>query len=152
LDFGDQTFSNQKNPVKVYSNPGTYAVKLKINDLFHTCQDSIVKYINVSNVLCNAAFTYTQNPYNPLEVQFTDHSTGGVNYYYWDFGDGTGSALRHPFKQYNTPGNYKVMLKVFDSQPVFNTSDSADALISYVQSDYLNFGGQVFEGLFPINF
>jgi PKD repeat protein len=151
-DFGDQTFSNQKNPVKVYTNPGTYAVKLKIHDQFHICEDSIVKYINVSNVLCNAAFTYSQNPYNPLEVQFTDHSSGGVNYYYWDFGDGTGSALRHPFKQYNTPGNYKVVLQVFDSQPVFNTSDSADALISYVQSDYLNFGGQVFEGLFPINY
>ncbi len=151
-DFGDMTFSSLKNPVKVYANPGTYAVKLKIHDQFHFCEDSIVKYINVSNVFCNAVFSYTQNPHNPLEVQFTDQSNGAVNYYYWDFGDGTGSAVRNPFKQYSIPGNYKVTLHVFDSQPVYNTTDSAYSMITFDQEDYLNFGGQVFDGLFPVNY
>ncbi|MBP1946964.1 putative repeat protein (TIGR01451 family), partial [Methanobacterium petrolearium] len=48
----------------------------------------------------------------PLEVQFTDKSTGYVGSYAWDFGDGTNSDEKNPVHTYSTPGSYTVTLTV----------------------------------------
>lgn len=48
----------------------------------------------------------------PLTVQFTDTSTGDVESWTWQFGDGTGSAARHPAHVYQQPGVYTVTLTV----------------------------------------
>jgi PKD repeat protein len=34
--------------------------------------------------------------FSPLTVQFTDQSSGSVNSWYWDFGDGTSSSSHKP--------------------------------------------------------
>lgn len=50
----------------------------------------------------------------PLNVQFTDTSTGTINSYAWDFNnDGTtDSTQQNPSWTYNTPGTYTVKLTV----------------------------------------
>jgi PKD repeat protein len=48
----------------------------------------------------------------PLDVQFTDQSTGDVIAWTWDFGDGGVSGARHPAHQYTYPGSYTVTLTV----------------------------------------
>jgi PKD repeat protein len=47
----------------------------------------------------------------PLVVAFTDTSTGSPAMWYWSFGDGTHSALRHPQHVYATGGIFTVSLK-----------------------------------------
>lgn len=49
----------------------------------------------------------------PLTVQFTDHSTGAIDRYAWDFGDGQASAEQNPVHTYAEPGMYVARLSVF---------------------------------------
>jgi len=46
----------------------------------------------------------------PLNVAFTDLSTGVVTAWTWDFGDGGVSSLQSPSHNYTVPGTYKVSL------------------------------------------
>ncbi len=46
----------------------------------------------------------------PLEVQFTNLSTGWITGWAWDFGDGSTSAAQSPLHTYNNPGKYKATL------------------------------------------
>jgi PKD repeat protein len=48
----------------------------------------------------------------PLEVSFTDQSSGTITAWSWDFGDGTGSTVRHPSHTYAEPGSFAVTLVV----------------------------------------
>lgn len=48
----------------------------------------------------------------PLEVSFNDETTGQVEAWLWDFGDGTTSDERDPVHVYDTPGAYTVSLTV----------------------------------------
>ncbi|HEX6885078.1 MAG TPA: PKD domain-containing protein [Planctomycetota bacterium] len=48
----------------------------------------------------------------PLTVQFHDASSGPVQGWSWDFGDGSGSSLQNPSHVYAAPGTYTVSLTV----------------------------------------
>ncbi|NYT06079.1 MAG: PKD domain-containing protein, partial [Methanomicrobiales archaeon] len=59
--------------------------------------------------------TFTAYPINgtaPLDVQFTDDSTGTPTAWLWDFGDGATATLQHPLHIYAAPGIYTVALTV----------------------------------------
>ena len=46
----------------------------------------------------------------PLDVQFTDLSTGDPASWNWSFGDGGASTAQNPTHTYTTPGAYDVRL------------------------------------------
>jgi PKD repeat protein len=48
----------------------------------------------------------------PLTVVFTDTSTGDIDTWSWDFGDGETSATQHPTHTYNVTGTFTVSLTV----------------------------------------
>ena len=48
----------------------------------------------------------------PLNVVFTDTSTGSPTSWYWDFGDRTYSTIQNPVHVYNKAGQYTVILKI----------------------------------------
>lgn len=48
----------------------------------------------------------------PLDVQFTDLSTGAITSWLWDFGDGNTSVQQHPSHTYVIAGTYDVTLTV----------------------------------------
>jgi hypothetical protein len=48
----------------------------------------------------------------PLIVSFTDQSTGTVDSWNWDFGDGLTSTMQNPSHTYTDPGTYTVSLTV----------------------------------------
>ncbi|HLV33635.1 MAG TPA: PKD domain-containing protein, partial [Spirillospora sp.] len=48
----------------------------------------------------------------PLTVTFTDESTGVIDTYLWDFGDGNTSADQNPVHTFTAPGTYTVELTV----------------------------------------
>ena len=47
----------------------------------------------------------------PLRVRFTDLSTGEIESWAWDFGDGNTSTLQNPTNTYANPGTYDVSLE-----------------------------------------
>lgn len=118
-DLGNGNTSMQQNPTTIFFNPGVYNVKLIIKNAAGTT-DSIIKnqFITVySNPVVH--FSASKNSgCSDLNVQFNDLSTtasGSINYWEWDFGDGTLSSLQNPNHTYTVGGSFTVTLKVKNS-------------------------------------
>lgn len=64
----------------------------------------------------SAAFSAAQDTAIPLQINFTDMSTGSPAVsWYWTFGDGDTSALQNPSHTYSVGGTYTACLVVTDS-------------------------------------
>ncbi|MDG6249748.1 PKD domain-containing protein [Methanocalculus sp.] len=61
---------------------------------------------------------FTADPYSgtaPLTVQFSDTSTGVIDSWSWDFGDGNNETVQSPSHTFADPGTYTVKLTVANS-------------------------------------
>jgi PKD repeat protein len=58
----------------------------------------------------------------PLQVSFTDQSTGNPNSWFWTFGDGTTSTIQNPVHLYTVAGTYTVDLTVSSNYGAQKTS------------------------------
>jgi PKD repeat protein len=109
-NFGDGTVSLVQNPSHTYNAAGTYQVSHHLYSTLN-CADSAVQTINVYP-LPVASFTFTPaaSCIAPIQVQFTNLSLGGTDYY-WDFGNGqTSTLIQNPVASYSVPGIYDIML------------------------------------------
>ena len=114
-DFGDATTSNEVNPTHIYSNPGTYNVRLIAIDS-STCNIRDTSGIFTIRVFSKptAFFNWAPNP--PIEntpVRFTNLSIGASRYL-WNFGDGSSSTLPNPVHQYETTGTFNAELIAYN--------------------------------------
>jgi PKD repeat protein len=115
-NFGDGTAnSTARNPQHTYgvNAAGLRTVTLTVtNDGGSTtCQK--VGYINVRLPAAPTA-DFTMSPVAgtaPLQVTFTDRSTGGPLQWQWDFGDGHSSTQQNPTNTFARAGNYTVTLR-----------------------------------------
>lgn len=90
----------------------TYAIDLNNNLHLAYVRDGAVRYRNDAEVP-EALFTATPLVGEvPVEVDFTDMSTGVIHNWFWDFGDGTTSTQPNPTHTYDTTGTYTVSLSV----------------------------------------
>ena len=90
------------------------------------CFSLITVLINAQVV---ASFSMTPpNGCSPLNVSFTDLSTGGVTTWNWTFGNGNSSPLQNPGAIYITPGVYPVCLTASDG---VTTNTFCDTVIVY---------------------
>jgi PKD repeat protein len=108
--------STEQNPSHTYTTPGTYTVVLTaIGDLLDHIATK-TDYITVS-VPEEPTPEFSASPTSgtaPLDIQFTDESTGDVLGWGWDFdNDGTvDSTEQNPSFEYASPGTYTVSLTV----------------------------------------
>lgn len=123
-DFGDGNTSTTQNPTHTYANPGTYTVcQIAFNG---NCNDTTCAQVTIGGG-CPApvaAFTSTVSGAN---ATFTDQSTsqgGGINSWFWDFGDGNNSTLQNPTHVYAVADTYTVCLIVVDSCGADTTCNS----------------------------
>ena len=108
-NFGDGGSSTLQNPTYTYNAPGTYTVTLTAGNAAGNNTITQTNLITVNYPVPVASFTTnTTTGLNPLNVQFTDNSTGNITSYYWDFGDGNTSTLQNPTNTYTLPGTYTV--------------------------------------------
>jgi PKD repeat protein len=122
--FGDGTTSTLRNPSHSYTKAGTYTVSLKATNAGGSNTLTKAGYITVTTATptptptpvpeaVKASFTATPvTGQLPLEVQFTDMSTGGPTQWSWNFGDKGISTDRHPSHTYTKTGSYTVTLTV----------------------------------------
>ena len=111
-DFGDNTSSTLKNPMHTYEHPGVYSVSLTVYGLCGEDTEYKGEFITIYESP-NADFTADGTMgCDSLEVQFEDLSTGDIDSWWWDFGDGTQSYEREPSHTYMEPGTYTVTLNV----------------------------------------
>lgn len=140
-DFGDNSApvtQGQSPPiVHTYAGPGTYIVKLTINDsTFCNSPADTVKTVRLSPDV-KAQFTTPPNGCVPYNAIFTNTSQGGLNFF-WDFGDGTSSTQDNPSHLYNSVGVYVVKLLAFDSTSC-NKVDSANFTITVSPIPFASF-------------
>ncbi|MBD3285948.1 PKD domain-containing protein [candidate division WOR-3 bacterium] len=117
--FGDGYHSGLQNPTYTYDTAGIYDVTLIVTNVQGTdtaYEESYIRVVSDSQFL-GANFTAepTSGP-PPLEVQFTDHSTGNPTSYFWDFGDEKSSVEQNPVHTYEEAGSYNVTLVVSDEE------------------------------------
>ena len=122
-DFGDGGSSEDKNPQHLYSQQGSYSVKMIAYDR-HQCSDTITRnnYILITKV--TASFTASKDTICPDEpVVFSNQSTL-ANSFLWQFGDGNSSTQKEPTHRYSEAGDYEIMLIASNSQACSDTSYS----------------------------
>ena len=114
-DFGDGFSSAAANPQHVYSAPGVYTVSLTVtdnsDDTASEIKDSFIT-VGVPAPL-EAEFTsLSRLGSDRTVVNFIDQSSGNINDWYWDFGDGQTSTEQNPTHVYTEPDTYTVILTV----------------------------------------
>ncbi len=116
-DFGvnNATSVSQGSPSYIYTQPGSYTVKLAVSDPDTKCSSTYSTVIKVKEF--NSAFAFSRSFISgsgcpPVLVRFSNTS---MNYtrVAWDFGDGfTADNVNYPSHIYEKPGKYYVKLTV----------------------------------------
>ncbi len=127
-DFGDGGTSTVQNPTYTYNSAGTYTVSLTVSGPGGNDTETKTDFITVQDGSVTADFSATPLSGDaPLNVTFTDASTGDVDTYSWDFGDGGSSTSQNPSYTYNTAGVYTVSLTVSNA-----CGSDAETKVDYV--------------------
>lgn len=117
-DLGNGIISTNQNPSAVYITPGSYTVKLHIQN--SQGEDSIIK-TNYVIVYDNPTVEFSGTPTDgcvPFEAGFKDLSTpgsGSIESWTWDFGDGVISNEQNPVHKYTIVDSFDVTLTVTNS-------------------------------------
>jgi PKD repeat protein len=115
-NFGDNSESEQANPIHTYQQAGTYNVCLTITTA-NGCNDTYCREIIVGDpcALLSADFTVT-GPilfFNPFLKIFTNTSVGDIDNFVWTFGDGTSDNTNlNPTHTYTAFDTYEACLTI----------------------------------------
>ena len=111
-NFGDGWRSTKRNPIHTYSVAGNYVVTQTISNTNGT--DSKAVLITVLKPVRPVAGFYSNviSGSAPLNVAFTDTSTGTPTSWKWSFGDGAYSTAKDPVHKYSKAKKYTVSLTV----------------------------------------
>jgi len=112
-NFGDGSTSEEQHPVHVYQAVGEYTVTLTAKNEFGENTKVQEKYIHVLEKPVPLKAAFMGEPTSgiaPLNVKFTDISTGNPTGWLWNFGDGTNGTDKNPNHVYTQPGDYTVLL------------------------------------------
>ena len=139
-DFNDGSTGSFLNGTHLFQNFGNYSIKLVVEDV-NGCKDSISTTININPTpISNYTFTSTDPCYLPIDVVFTNTSTGGNNYQ-WDFGNGQVANIQNPDTiTFDSIGVFNLQLVVSNSFNCFDTTNNSfDVIYNQVPVAQLNF-------------
>jgi len=118
-DFGDGTYSSEQNPTHQFlpNVPvNIYHVCLTVTGNNNYCYDTFCKEIVLPGITpCNAQFMVIPAPGSVNSFYFQDQSTGNIQTWTWDFGDGSVQTITTPANPnvehtYLMPGYYTACL------------------------------------------
>jgi gliding motility-associated-like protein len=135
-DFGDGSPRIVSGPVNgipdvithSYQSPGTYNVKLILNDTSYcNSPDSMTIVLRVSP-LVRAQFSTPPTGCAPYMAVFENTSLGGESFT-WDFGDSYTSTEVSPTHLYTTPGTYTIKLVAVDNNTCNKVHDTTMTIL-----------------------
>ncbi|MDW5549989.1 PKD domain-containing protein, partial [Methanosarcina sp.] len=108
----DGSKSFVENPTHKYSKAGTYTVNLTVKNAAGSNTVTKTEHIKVTaKPVANFTSSATSGK-APINIKFTDTSTGKPAVWKWSFGDGTSSTQQNPTHKYSKAGTYTVILTV----------------------------------------
>ncbi len=111
--------------------------------------DKDLHSVNLASVGISANFTaIPANGVAPLIVQFSDSSSGPIDTWQWNFGDGQSSPDRNPQHTYTSPGSYTVSLTVSGSSG--SDTESRTNYITVFTPVNANFDADPISGIAPL--
>ena len=118
--FGDGGVSSEQHPQHTYTAPGSYTVALTVFAIgdFDFVQKNDLIMVTAAPLVADFSATPVTGV-NPLQVAFTDTSTGGTTTaWQWDFGDGATSMAQNPQHTYEaaTTTSFTVTLTAWIGQ------------------------------------
>lgn len=134
--FGDGSTSEDQNPTHAYNETGDYEVILFVTSA-NGCTNSTSDSLTIID-FADADFDHTPTAgHIPLEVDFTNNSTGGSSYE-WNFGNGQTDFSTTPDDLtvfYYEPGSYIITLTVGNG--ICETQDTALLIVdNYPDLEY----------------
>ncbi len=124
-DFGDGDSSSLVNPVHIYSDTGSYLVRLTVSNRF--CNSTVSRLVTVQERPVASIAVLDPTVCLGAEMEFANVSTGSSDRQRWDFGDGTVSFEPRRTHTYAEAGSYRVRLRV---ESVTGCADSTDLLVT----------------------
>jgi chitodextrinase len=119
-DFGDKSYSDEKEPAHTYYVPGNYIVTLTVANY-----SGESKFRTIVKVFQNPVSQFEVYPTevinNSQVVVFLNYSFYGETYV-WSFGDGQSSNEESPWHKYEEEGMYNVRLYVTSSDGCTDSS------------------------------
>jgi PKD repeat protein len=111
--FGDSATSTScSDPIHTYTTAGIYTVSLTVSGLGGSDSVTNTNYITVYEPV-EADFTAAPTAgFVPMEVHFSNISTGDFTESLWSFGDESNSTAENPSHTYTIPDTYSVTLTV----------------------------------------
>jgi len=114
--FGDTGTSSEQSPTHTYTAPGLYTVALSVSNGYGSDTATKNNCVLVMAAMPQADFTMDViSGRAPLQVNFTDASTGDPTAWKWNFGDGDMSCQQNPSHVYTKAGMHLVSLTVSNS-------------------------------------
>ena len=101
--------------IEVIKNAGCYpdTTYAKANTNYNYSRSNTANNGNITPVFLSSNFSANVlTGVWPVQVQFTDNSTGYPDDWYWSFGDGNTSIEQNPAHTYNNTGLYTVKLRI----------------------------------------
>ncbi|MBE1556689.1 microbial collagenase [Filibacter limicola] len=146
-EFGDGQTSMEQNPSHIYTEKGTYIVKLTVTD-DKGATGTVSKNVTVQEGEVNKAPVAVINGPETGKmneaISFTSEGSADVDgqivSYKWEFGDGQTSMEQNPSHIYTEKGTYTVKLTVTDDKGATGTASSnvtvqADEGGTYIESE-----------------
>ncbi len=125
--FGDGATTIIQNPVHTYAAGGTYFICLTVSnpDPLYPCHDYHCVAITIHEPgTCVADYDYVADPLVPLTAHFSDRSSGNINGWHWDFGDGSSSYDPNPSHTFQSYGKFRICLTAYNIDSVSTCNDS----------------------------
>ena len=153
--FGDGATSNEKNPTHKYSTEGSYPVTLTVtNDVGKNTTTKSNYIIVTSPVSPKPVASFSSNVTSgnaPLNIAFTDASTGSPTTWKWTFGDGTSATTKNPTHKYTNAGTYTVALTVTNAAGDNTTTKSSYITVNALKPPLAAFSVSPTSGNAPLS-
>jgi len=136
--------------IEIIKATGCYpdTVMNKANTNYNISRSNTANNGNITPVYLSAAFSANVLMGQwPIQVKFTDASTGSPGNWLWDFGDGNTSIEQNPMHTYNNTGLYTVRLKVCNGT-ICDTVIKTD-YINVLPNGMVEIGVELAARLFP---
>ncbi|MCB9194923.1 MAG: PKD domain-containing protein [Flavobacteriales bacterium] len=133
-NFGDGNSSTQVDPQYTYFNTGFYDIQVVSTSVFG-CVDSLTQQVEVREPPVADFTILPDSGCAPLQVAFTNNSSGVQISFSWDFGNGTTSVLQDPadvtyFQSYYADTTYYITLDVTNFCGTVTDIDSVQVMPS----------------------